>query len=127
MIEDLRAAEDDGDAVVALRDGDGEEEGFVAGAGFAGDLGGGHEVEAGGADGEAGSRAEGREHAVGGAASVLHKGEIGGLRVSGDAEGGEGKKYSVHKFSRNIFKWESVPFVRYRLRLSEKRQLRGMV
>jgi len=35
----LRAAEDDGDSIVALGDGDGEEEGLVAGAGFAGDGG----------------------------------------------------------------------------------------
>ena len=73
MTEGLWAAEDDGDAVAALGDGDGEEEGLVAGAGAAGDVGGGEEVEAGGGVGEAGGGGEGGEHAVGGAAGVLHQ------------------------------------------------------
>jgi hypothetical protein len=69
----LGAAQGDGDAVVALGDGDGEEEGFVAGAGFAIDGGGGDEVEAGGGVVVAGGGGEGGEHAVGGTAGVLHQ------------------------------------------------------
>ena len=82
----LGAAEDDGDAVVAFGDGDGEEEGLVAGAGFAVDLRGGEEVEADGGVGEAGGGGEGGEHAVCGAAGVLHQVGIE-LGVSGEGCG----------------------------------------
>ncbi len=86
----LWAAEDDGDAVAAFGEGDGEEEGLVAGAGFAFDGGGIDEVEAGGGVGEAGGGCEGGEHAVGRTAGVLH--EVGverglRLRVGGESCG----------------------------------------
>jgi hypothetical protein len=84
----LRAAEDYGDAVVALGDGDGEEEGLVAGAGFAVDVGRGDEVKAGGGVGEAGGGREGGEHAVRGTAGVLHQVGIElGLRMGVGGEG----------------------------------------
>jgi len=69
----LRAAEDDGDAVAALGDGDGEEEGLVAGAGSSFDSGGGEEIEAGRGVGKARCGRERGEHAVGRAAGVLHE------------------------------------------------------
>ena len=69
----LGASEDDGDSVAAFVDGDGEEEGIRGGAGVALELGGGVEVEAGSGFGVGGDGGEGGEHAVGGAAGVLHE------------------------------------------------------
>ena len=79
----LWATEDYGDSVAAFREGDGEEEGLVAGAGFSGDSGGSAEIEAGGGAGVEGCGGE-AGGVVGGAAGE-------GLGESGDC-GGEGEE-----------------------------------
>ena len=79
----LRASEDQGDSIAALGDGDGEEEWLGGGAGVALEIRSGVEVEAGshlGVDGGGGERGE---HAVGGAAGVLHERGIDGLGEGG--------------------------------------------
>ena len=82
----LWASEDYGDSIAALGDGDGEEERLGGGAGVSFEVGSGVEVEAGSHLAVDAGGGECGEHAIGGAAGVLHERGIDGLGVSGGCE-----------------------------------------